>query len=907
MNLTQTQQDAINCIDRNLQIVACAGSGKTRVVTERILHILDTRDDVGPESVVAFTFTEKAAAELKDRVARGYQNRFGSLEGLAGMYVGTIHGFCLDLLQQNLPQYLKYDVLDEIGQRLFIDRNSSKSGLTPLGLRRWIQSKLYQTILGVVREDDVDLSTLPSQARASFDAYQWLLEQHSYLDFSEILVRAVRELETNDDLRDLVANRIRFVTVDEYQDINPLQERLIRTLAELGANVCVVGDDDQNIFQWRGSDVSHILSFAYSYDDVETINLSTNFRSTDRIVTAGRRVAEQNIRRLEKEMDSGSHHSFEMGDLLALPFESRQAEAEWIADKILRMRGTPYVDEPGSEPRGISWSDFAVLLRSVKGSAGPIIDAFRSRDIPYVISGMNGLFDTDEVRAAVSIFRFLTGDDTEDDLRDAWSDADVGLEDSNIDAGVSLLKGRRTPDLDTNRFPIYNLQRVYLDFLETVSLREERVPSGRGEIVFYNLGKFSQVISDYEAIHFKSEPTEKYRSFVGFLTHQAPDYYPEGGQDVAYAIPDAVRIMTVHQAKGMEFPCVFLPALQRNRFASKKQGNQTWNHIPREAVANADRYDGDIEDERRLFYVAITRAEKYLFASWAPQPDNRLYRRPSDFYNALTVNDAFLTAEPDLPTVEKIEPIPRTPLVNVKLSFSDLKYLLLCGYQFKLRLLYGFNPPIHEALGYGRSLHNALAEIHQRSIAGDVPAPDEADALASQHLNARYAYGHLEKQLLNSAQESLRRYLKEHSDNLDKLEHVEEPIELNLPNGVVVSGRIDLIRRTDTGMTAVVDFKSTDRAQEEDVTRVQLNVYALGYEQMNGAMADLIEIHNMDDGGSHREVVNRSLMTETKAMVSGLGDDVRQNSLKRLPMWEEQKCGSCDLAGICRTKPTTAS
>ena len=126
-------------------------------------------------------------------------------------------------------------------------------------------------------------------------------------------------------------------------------------------------------------------------------------------------------------------------------------------------------------------------------------------------------------------------------------------------------------------------------------MREERIPGDRGEIVYYNLGKFSQVITDYEEIHYKSKPEEKYRSFVQFLLHQAPGYYPEGGQDVAYAVPDAVRIMTVHQAKGMEFPVVFLPCLQKNRFPAKKQHDRVWNHIPRAAIRNADRYDTGIE------------------------------------------------------------------------------------------------------------------------------------------------------------------------------------------------------------------------------------------------------------------------------------------------------------------------
>ena len=152
MPYTTVQQQAIEVTDRDLQIIACAGSGKTRVVAARVVGILKkyAGDGISPENIVAFTFTDKAAAELKDRITRMY--RFGNVEGLAGLYVGTIHGFCLEVLQQYLFRYLKYDVLDDVRQRLLIDRNSTKSGLTNLGLKRWVESDLYQTILRVVRE-----------------------------------------------------------------------------------------------------------------------------------------------------------------------------------------------------------------------------------------------------------------------------------------------------------------------------------------------------------------------------------------------------------------------------------------------------------------------------------------------------------------------------------------------------------------------------------------------------------------------------------------------------------------------------------------------------------------------------------------------------------------------------------
>jgi DNA helicase-2/ATP-dependent DNA helicase PcrA len=903
LDFTDEQRRAVSITDQNLQIIACAGSGKTRVVAGRVINILRQHgpDGITPDNIVAFTFTEKAAAELKDRITRFYLAEFGNIEGLAGMYVGTIHGFCLEILQRYLAQYLKYDVLDEVRQRLFVDRYYQQCGMGSLGLKRWVESNQYITALRVLREADVDARALRDHPiRAAYTKYVELLDKHRYVDYDEIVVRALGELISNPRLRDQICQRVKFLVVDEYQDVSPVQELLVRTIHDLGANLCVVGDDDQNIYQWRGSDVRHIVSFTERYPGVTQVPLVTNFRSSTAIVTAARRVVEVNLERITKEMKSGGKRSFERGDLLALKFDTPEVEAEWIAGKILAMRGVPWVDD--DKERGLSWSDCAILLRSVRNNAGPLVAALRAREIPYIVTGMTGLFDTPEVQAAVGIFQYVTREITEEDLKQLWLNAQLGLTPEQLERGVALLADRRSFDTG-KRFSVYNLQRAYLDFLEAIMLREEQVPGGRGELVYYNLGKFSQVISDFEEIHFHSGPQQKYEGFVGFLRYQAPGYYPEGGQDVAYTTPDAVKIMTVHQAKGMEYPVVFLPALQANRFPAKRQANRVWQILPRQAVRNADRYDGTNEDERRLFYVALTRSEKYLFASWAPIATNQLYRKPSMFWTELTQRDEVLTTEPaGARTGRHVEPGSRRPMVNVELSFSDLKYFFACPYQFKLRFLYGFNPPLHEALGYGRSLHNSLAEIHRRALAGETLKASDVPGLVEEHLYVRYAYPELEETLRKAAKRSLDRYLREYGPYLDKLEHAEETVQVNLDDGIVVDGRIDLIRRTDTDETVIVDFKSTERAQEEDITRLQLHVYALGYQERFGKKADLVEIHNMDEGGSQREMVDDAMTTKTVRRVVEAGHQLRENRLDRL-INIEKVCHECDLVGICRTKP----
>jgi DNA helicase-2/ATP-dependent DNA helicase PcrA len=921
MEYTKAQLAAIGTLDDPLLIVACAGSGKTQVISQRIVQIL-RRPDVQPKNIVAFTFTDKAAAELKERVTNLVTAEFGDMVGLAELFIGTMHAYALDVLQTYVPAAFKYNVLDEIQTRLFIDRNSRSSGLTvteavvngtPRRLRRYVDSRLYMQVLGILREDDADESLLPAGLITARDGYRRLLHEHNYFDYGELVAAAVDLLacEPDDEMAGPlvrhVRDDVRYVVVDEYQDTNPVQDKLIQMLCRFGANLCVVGDDDQTIYQWRGSAVSNILSFESRKAGVCRVTLDDNFRSSRGIVAFGRSVAELNDpERLSKSMAAAGHQAYDRGDMLALSFGSAAEEARWISDRIERLRGMPFQDEPGAEARGLAWSDFAVLFRSVSKDADPLVDELKRRNIPYIIKGLARLFDAPEVQACVMCFRYIMGEVEADEVIDAWLSADLGLtRGGDLARGLPVLEEARNWQ-PGERWGTYNIQRTYLRFLEALAIREETVPSAdnaaRGELVFYNLGKFSQAISDFEQIYFQSEPQQKYDTFVKWLVHQAPGYYAESDADVGYATPDAVTIATVHQAKGMQWPAVFVPALRKNRFPSRRQGGLNVFHvIPPQAVPDADRYRGTEADEIRLFYVAVTRAQKYLNLSYSPG-DSSQYRAASPFFAYATRNSYLLTAEPPLPP-DRLLPRARHEIPDVVLSFSDLKYFFECPYQFKLRFLYGFNPPIHEALGYGKSVHDVMAEVHKRAIEGDIVSGLETEELVDRHLNTPFAYPALRAALRRAAIRAVQRYIAENRDTLPNTLYSEQQVQVHVAPGITVDGRIDLIRRLDTDETSIVDFKSSDRTQAEEITRDQLHVYAVGYQELTGQRADMLEVLNLDENGKDtREVVNDSLLTDIRGKIRRAGQDLRANRLPRLGTWGET-CDDCDLAGICRTRP----
>jgi DNA helicase-2/ATP-dependent DNA helicase PcrA len=910
MKLTDSQEKAIEHSGLNLQLIACAGSGKTEVVARRVVHLLTPgrEDSLAPRNIVAFTFTDKAAAELKERIVSRTREALGVLPGLAEMFVGTIHAFCLELLKSEAPKYLKYEVLNEVQQGLFVDRNSKQSGLTASSdltgsaLKRYRDTKHYIGALAILREAELEDANLNGCSIVDgLVAYQQLLDEHSYLDYSSILEAAVEVLTNDEGLRGRLAKRVKYVIVDEYQDVNPVQEAIAWSLHDLGARICVVGDDDQTIYQWRGSDVENILTFDKRYPGVDQIPLEENFRSSDGIVETARAFIEQNASRLAKAMKPTGAQTLEPGDIVALSLATPDEEAQYITATAHSLRGVAFRQDDAE--RGLSWSDMAVLLRSVKSNAEPITDALHVAGIPFVVTGMTNLFGTAEAEAARQLFYFIGDHHGVDEaaVESTWNGANLGLDPAALQSaiqGAATAKSALT-DPDQKRWGQYSIQRVFLNFLDEAGVREERVPGGRGEVVFYNLGKFSQLISDYETIHYHSNPAEKYASFADFLQYRAEDAYPEGWQDNQYANPDAVRIITIHQAKGMQWPVVFVPALLRNRFpAAGVGGRGVWHLLPRNGVKGQTRFEGSIEDERRLFYVAMTRCQKFLHLTWAPiAGKNNRYARASQFWDDVLASKHVKRRAPDYSARKRLPPTPRAGVANVVFSFSDLKYFFECPYQFKLRVLYGFNAPIHEALGYGKSLHDALAEVHARAIRGDVADASEVPRLVETHLHAPYAYPALRQQLEASAERVLRDYLSDNAQLFDKIEFSEKQIEVSLGDGVSIVGRIDLVRRIDTDETTIVDLKSSDRAQPEDVTETQLHVYALGYQDLTGRRPDYVEIYELDERKRKARSVDDDFIAEVKTKVRDAAEALRTGALPTAPA--DKKCRTCDYRGMC--------
>ena len=903
MKYTPNQQLAIDTIDKNLQIIACAGSGKTQVISMRVVNIL--KSGVSPSKIIAFTYTEKAAAELNVRISKLVKEELGEVQGISEMYIGTIHSWCLKVLQDLIYQYQKFSILDSIKLKLFVDRYFNTVGMKDMNMARFKDTDRFISAMSIIRESEISEGyQIPGEVTSALEKYTLCLTDHCYFDFTMIMTEALKHLKGDDDFRSKLLENIGYLIVDEYQDVNPIQEAIVHEIYKLGANICTVGDDDQTLYQWRGSDINLIQKFRDRYDNVEYITLEDNFRSTNGVVDVALKSITNNEERLPKGMVASGHQSYERGDILYNQYETTEEEYDFIASTINELRGTSFQDKVDKESRGIDFSDFAILLRSWK-KATEIIEALERHGIPFVVKGVNELFQTDEVIAARGIYQYLNRQIDENTLLECWCAIHDNVSEANVQNAIEYLK---TKYPENNRYyERFNLQDIYHNFLDISGINEDAMKeegccnsSGykNEEVIFYNLGMFSQIINDFETIYFKSDGPYKLSTFMNFLKYSAEGYYPEGWLNNAYKTPNAVQIMTIHQSKGLEFPVVFIPGLNKNYLPIKAPGGRSvWHEINIEMIKGGKRYKGGIEDERRLMYVAITRSQKFLFVSRAPEESNRLYQKESAFGTELRQSD-YLFSSKDRSYEDRAhqEPRPLDEISSIALNFSLLKDFFECPWRFKFYSFYGFTNPLGARIGYGNTIHNALMEIHREALQGNIATKEDIPQLLDTHAHFPNALDELEKEMTMQAGKSLEVYLEKNASDFQNVEFAEKDIQLDLGDGVIVNGRMDLIKKKQLDgsvQTTIIDFKSTSDAQEYQASHDQLALYALGYQELTGEKADFLEIYNLDDNTPNREELRVDDLTEIKEKIIDGADKIRGNHL-------DGKCGDPKCA--CRFK-----
>lgn len=883
--LSEKQIEAINTIDDDIEIIACAGAGKTGVVTRRIINILKCKLDIEPKNIVAFTFTKKAAEELKNRIYHIGKNELGDTKGFVDMYIGTIHGFCLNMLKENLPEFQSFTVLDDIHTKLFVERYYDEIGMMDLNLKKYFETDLFIKVMSLLNENWNDSEKWNENIREVLEKYQHKMYSKKYFDYSLILREMVNQLENNQKFRDTISKKVKYLTVDEYQDTNPIQEKLISILKELGANLCVVGDDDQTIYQFRGSDSTNILNFKQKYNIQKYILLDTNYRSTNGIVDVATNVIINNSKRLPKVMKSGCSTVYDNDDIAFKEVNETDEEYEFIAKNMKKLHNI-----------GVSYSEMAILLRKRKVGID-IANILDKHNIPYIIEGMNELMHTPECIASKCIFDYLNGDCELKELFNKWLLVNYPFDKKELtDAFTDLMC------LDVSKLEYYadlNLQKIYNDFLKKINI----VDDGRiqTEIILYNLGKFSQVINDYEIINYTQKPKSKLIGFCSFLKYKATDYYPEGNLDNTLTKPDAVPIMTVHQSKGLEFAAVFVPCLNKNFFPAQKVGGKNvWHVIEKSWIHSSNRFDGDLEDERKLFYVAVTRAKKYLFISRAKNGRNK---KVSTFFEEAKNSSYMLPYREDV--TYNVEHLPKLKKDNasITLNFSLLEDYFQCPYRFKLSKFYGFVQPISERMGYGNALHEVIRNINIRAIEGKPITDKFINKLFNDVFYLPYANPKQKESMTNSAKSAIQKYIDKNKSTWEDIRLAECNIEIDMGNNVTVNGRIDMVKEVlidGKKKTVIVDFKTANKRVLEAINTEQLKIYSLGYQKLTGEMADYMEIYHLNSENTAREPVTSEMISNVENDIINAVEKIRNNELPK--RYSKENCSKCYFSHLCLSK-----
>lgn len=596
---TDEQLQIIETTEGNIRVGAVPGSGKTYVLTHRIACLILSLF-VEPSSIVALTFTNKAAGEMKKRL----QSMIGDM---ATCFMGTFHGYCNKILKEDIHKisYPKtFIILDKRVQIDMLRELAQESGITLKDVKiadlidRIAENKQSEEYIPVMLK--MNATNIKEYLKKAMDVetvlyYLYLKKQRENyaLDFEDIIHVTLYILKQHKDVLEKWQSRCQYVLCDEYQDVNSAQEELLILLSGKYHNLTVVGDDDQCIYGWRGSQVEYMVDFHKKYENTQDFTLSENFRSTPEIIHVANSLIEKNENRLLKTMFTKNPSGKKTVYYTA---KTEKAEAEYIAETIAKKDG-------------YSYSDFTVLVRAASQTRA-LEEAFISKKIPYKILSGAQFYSSEEIRTVISYLRLVYA---LDDLDFVWSiqhpRRGVGkktmeelkryAQEKNIrlmEALGELIEAGKMQKQQISSFyeNIMLLHNTYQDYSLCELVTKILDMGYRSELEddveqtkLDNVAEFMATIDMLETENVEALELEELLAYFALFTAQDDD-----------TGKNAVKIMTIHTAKGLEFPIVFIPGLAEGQFPSKRLRNRD-----------------ELEEERRLFYVAITRAKKELYLS----------------------------------------------------------------------------------------------------------------------------------------------------------------------------------------------------------------------------------------------------------------------------------------------------
>ncbi len=971
--LNAEQQRAVDHGEGPLLVVAGAGTGKTRVITERIRNLLETHPELSGENILGLTFTDKAAGEMRHRVVKAIGER------AEGVWISTFHKFCLEKILRVANPDLK--VLENVDHWILLRRNLSELGLKHFArladpgefLNDFIQffsrcqdelvtQEDYERYVRELREKynaqkkslepdaqrlaEEELARQEELARA-YGVSERLLSERNMFTFGAQLMQSVELLRKDAALLERMRDQYRFILVDEFQDTNIAQLELLWLLAGDRRNIVAVGDDDQAIYRFRGASFGSFTIFLKRFCGVTDKNLTDgvkrfiapltqNYRSTKRILNVAREVILHNEKSALLSVKTLTTENVAGEKIRVAEFGGSEEEAHWVASEIERLHG------PGNP-----WRNFAVLYRK-HSHRDRLLVALRRKEIPFVIKNFSILSST-LVRDLLAYLRLIAVPADNVACSRVLAAPYWGLEprdlvrlaeraeknhhrpiSDELDAAQSELpftrEGARLPELVAL---LNRLRQMAGKNTATALLHELIAALGLAPLPSQAdrdyLDRFVKFVKDWE----KASEGKSLRDFVQYL-----NYFREAGGDVhldAEPPEDAVQLMTVHAAKGLEFPHVYILQLNKRDFPSGSRP-VVFEFPPELMKEEKPQGDFHIQEERRLFYVALTRARRNLTLSTVV---NR-WKKASPFLDDFLMNpkiqkfDAVQSAPKVIvPPSEEIAgaaPDPKAPAAlfgpagenaraysrialwaksyhpplaePLQLSASSVETYEICPMKYLFQYVWKIRGGPHATMTFGNVMHTTIKEfVGEMRKRGKVSFEEVAAIYEREWSSAGFPDEYQEEEYRKAGREQLESFYRSYTARPPEVLYQEKFFELHLDHDVVVTGRMDQVNRVGAKDVEIVDYKTgKPRDAKKAGANFQLSVYALAAEEVLDVNPARLVFYNLTTNEAVFTERDAKALAKTKQTVAEVADEIRTGKFTAKPGFF---CKFCDFKPLC--------
>lgn len=932
MELNENQKEIVTLTEGPLLIIAGPGSGKTFTLVERIIFLLEKKE-IEPSKIFVSTFTEKAAKELITRIS----NRLLELKlniDISTMKIGTLHSLFLKILEENI-QYsdLKknYRLIDEFEQKYIIYKNMDKfleikeiQEFLKEILGKWNQTNKILEYLNKLNEQRISKNELFSNEKKEIktlgkilEIYEKMLEEENILDFSNIQLKTFNLL-TNEEILKKINNEIDYLMIDEYQDTNSIQEEIIFKLAGKKQNLCVVGDDDQGLYRFRGATIRNILEFPKKFEKCKIIKLDINYRSDKSIIDFYDSWIKQlnwNGFRYEKKLKAFNENISKKQRVLKVSGEN--TEENWY-NEIFQ-----FINYLKEEKILTDYNQIAFLFKSVKNPKVIGLCKFlENHGIPIYSPRAGIFFDREEIKlmlgGILGVFPQITQkvlEDSENNLNKYYRECLVKFKEiikKNYNLNIwfkEKYKKHLKEDLD------YSFSIIFYEILQfepfSSWLKDDNKTKNFREIK--NLSILSKLITNFEFLENIQVLNQKFLNYIAtnfFLIYMK--FLKEGGvneyeDEKNFAPSGYVSFLTIHQSKGLEFPIVIVGSLDSK---PRKQYNEIdeilENEIYRKGVYEPFSMIKDF-DFWRLFYTAFSRAQDLLILTTCEKMGKKKLISPSSHFIESYKNIPYWKMKKEELKDLKLKKVKETSLKDTYSFTSDILVYNNCPQEYKFFKEYNFAPVRKQGMIFGTLIHQTIEDINKKII-------EDKDYYFNREVVyewfrknydgiSKNTKSYLAPVVLNKAFEQILSYIKRKS--FSDIAEVEKEITFVKEN-YILKGVIDLINKKDDGYE-IIDFKSTKKPniskdkESLDIYKKQLEIYKYLLEKQGKKVKGTSLYYTIEENGS--PFINFKLeSTSIEKTVKTFDDIVKKIQAKNFNgiSKDKKKCKNCDMRFYCQ-------